>query len=145
MESYLEYYAILKNKVEKGTFFNGEGIEVPRYIQDHELDSSNILFLEYHIGYWLLDKKPLTKISTHPSNICKVEMFPYSGTTRKTAMEEIIFLLEDIQPPLIITRDKENIFAKENTTENAFTRNYLNQHYHIIQVIDHAEIWQRLE
>ena len=145
MESYLEYYAILKNKVEKGTFFNGEGIEVPRYIQDHELDSSNILFLEYHIGYWLLDKKPLTKISTHPSNICKVEMFPYSGTTRKTAMEEITYLLEDIQPPLVITRDKENIFAKENTTENAFTRNYLNQHYRIIQLIDHAEIWQRLE
>ncbi len=145
MESYLEYYAILKHKVEKGTYFNGEGIEVPRYIQDHDLDSSNILFLEYHIGYWLLDKKPLTKISTHPSNICKVEMFPYSGTTRKTAMEEITYLLEDIQPTLVITRDKENIFAKENTTENAYTRNYLNQHYRIIQVIDHAEIWQRLE
>ncbi len=145
MESYLEYYAILKHKVEKGTYFNGEGIEVPRYIQDHDLDSSNILFLEYHIGYWLLDKKPLTKISTHPSNICKIEMFPYSGTTRKTAMEEITYLLEDIQPTLVITRDKENIFAKENTTENAYTRNYLNQHYRIIQVIDHAEIWQRLE
>ncbi len=145
MESYLEYYAILKHKVEKGTYFNGEGIEVPRYIQDHDLDSSNILFLEYHIGYWLLDKKPLTKISTHPSNICKIEMFPYSGTTRKTAMEEITYLLEDIQPTLVITRDKENIFAKENITENAFTRNYLNQHYRIIQVIDHAEIWQRSE
>ncbi|ALM08687.1 glycosyltransferase [Sediminicola sp. YIK13] len=145
MESYLEYYALLKHKVVKGTFFNGEGIEVPRFIKDHDLDSSNILFLEYHIGYWLLDKKPLTKISTHPSNICKVEMFPYSGTTRKTAMEEITYLLEDIKPTLVITRDKENIFDKENITENAFTRNYLNQYYRIIKIIDHAEIWQRLE
>ncbi|MEB8328502.1 glycosyltransferase family 39 protein [Flavobacteriaceae bacterium KMM 6897] len=145
MESYLEYYAIVKHKVEKGTFFNGEGFEVPQYIKDQNLDSSNILFLEYHIGYWLLDKKPLTKISTHPSNICKVEMFPYSGTPRKTAMEEIKFILEDIQPNLVITRDKEKFFAKENVTENAFTRNYLNEHYRIIKVIDHAEIRQRLK
>lgn len=145
MESYLEYYAIVKHKVEKDTFFNGEGIEVPQYITDHYLDSSNILFLEYHIGYWLLDKKPLTKISTHPSNICKVEMFPYSGTTRTTAMEEIKYLLEDIKPNLVVTRDKENIFAKENVTENTFTRKYLNEHYRIIKIIDRAEIWQRLK
>ena len=145
MESYIEYYAIVKHKVEKGTFFNGEGIEVPQYIEDHQLDTSNILFLEYHIGYWLLDKKPLTKISTHPSNICKVEMFPYSGTTRTTPMEEIKYLLDDIKPNLIITRDKENIFARENITENAFTRNYLNEHYRIIKIIDRAEIWQRLK
>ncbi|MEJ1221244.1 ArnT family glycosyltransferase [Sediminicola sp. 1XM1-17] len=144
MESYLEYYAIIKHKVEKGTFFNGEGIAVPQYLKAQNLDTSNILFLEYHIGYWLLDKKPLTKISTHPSNICKVEMFPYSGTTRKTAMEEITYLLEDIKPNLVITRDKENIFAKENVTENAYTRNYLNQNYSIIKKLDHAEIWQRL-
>jgi 4-amino-4-deoxy-L-arabinose transferase-like glycosyltransferase len=145
IESYLEYYAIIKHKAEKGTFFNGEGIEVPQYITDNHLDTSNILFLEYHIGYWLLDKKPLTKISTHPSNICKVEMFPYSGTTRKTAMAEIKFLLEEIQPTLVITRDKKNFFAKENVSENAFTRKYLNQHYRIIKVIDHAEIRQRLK
>lgn len=145
MESYLEYFAIIKHKMEKGTYFNGEGIEVPQYITDQNLDSSNILFLEYHIGYWLLDKKPLTKISTHPSNICKVEMFPYSGNTRKTAMEELKYLLEVIKPGLVVTRDKKNIFAKENVTENAFTRNYLNEHYRIIKVIDHAEIRQRLK
>ncbi|MFT7066382.1 MAG: dolichyl-phosphate-mannose--protein O-mannosyl transferase [Sediminicola sp.] len=145
LESYMEYYAIVKHKVEKGTFFNGEGIEVPQYIKDQNLDSSNILFLEYHIGYWLMDKKPLTKISTHPSNICKVEMFRYSGTTRKTAMEEIKYLLEDVKPNLVITRDKENFFAKENVTENMFTRNYLNEHYRIIKIIDHAEIRQRLK
>ena len=87
----------------------------------------------------------MTKISTHPSNICKVEMFPYSGTPRKTAMEEIKFILEDIQPNLIITRNKENFFAKENSMENAFTRNYLSEHYRIIKVIDHAQIRQRLK
>lgn len=145
IESYVEYYAVVRHKVEKGTFFNGEGITVPQYIKDHHLDSSNILFLEYHIGYWLLDKKPLTKISTHPSNICKVEMFPYSGTTRTTAMEEIKYLLEDIKPNLVVTRDKENIFAKENVTENTFTRKYLNEHYRIIKIIDRAQIWQRLK
>ena len=32
VESYLEYHRILKNKDITGTYFNGEGITVPQYI-----------------------------------------------------------------------------------------------------------------
>lgn len=59
--SYLEYYAILKNKAAHGTYFNGEGIRVPEYILANELDSKKIIFFEYHIGYSLLDASPHPK------------------------------------------------------------------------------------
>jgi hypothetical protein len=51
MESYLEYVNVIKNKFEQGTFFNGEDISVPKYNFDNDLETENILFLGYHIGY----------------------------------------------------------------------------------------------
>src|SRR5690606_15775911 len=67
VESYLEYANIISSKMEKGTFFNGEGIELPQYIKAQNLDTRNIYFTEYHIGYWILGENPPTKVVTHPS------------------------------------------------------------------------------
>jgi len=68
-ESYKEYGAIFKNKQIHGTYYNGEGIEVPAYLKKTQYPLDNILFLEYHIGYWILNKRPPTMAVTHPSNL----------------------------------------------------------------------------
>lgn len=94
MESYLEYGNIIKNKIDKGTFYNGEGISVPAYILENNLDKTNIFFLEYQIGYWFLNVNPPTKIATHPSNLCKVEMFEFFDNPRKTSVEELTYIME---------------------------------------------------
>ena len=76
VESYMEYYAIIKNKVTHGTYYNGEGISVPNYILTNGLNSKEVLFFEYHIGYWLLNASPPSKAATHPSNIWQGRSVP---------------------------------------------------------------------
>ncbi|MFS4468795.1 ArnT family glycosyltransferase [Maribacter sp. 2210JD10-5] len=144
-ESYLEYYRIVKHKIEKGTFYNGEGVSVPRYIVENDLDTDNILFLGYHIGYWALDKKPPTKAATHPSNILKDEMFSAYDNPRETAMEELRYIMETLQPKTIVVRKNRKIFDKKEEEHNTYIDTYLLENYKIEATVEQAEILQRLE
>ncbi len=143
-ESYLEYAAVLKNKLEKGTFYNGEGISVPNYIMENNLETHNILFLGYHIGYWILDESPPTKSATHPSNICKDEMFASYDNPRKTSMEELRYIMETIRPKTIIVRKNRSVFDKLLVEENDYINGYISKHYKMYATVEGATILQRL-
>ncbi|QLG45600.1 ArnT family glycosyltransferase [Costertonia aggregata] len=145
VEAYLEYGNIIKNKWERGTFYNGEGISVPAYIKNNKLDTSHILFLEYHIGYWVLGVNPPTKAATHPSNICKDEMFKFYDNPRKTSMEELKYILEELRPKTIVGRSNRSIFDLDLVQENAYINTYLEKHYEILTTVEKADIYQRLE
>lgn len=145
VESYLEYGNIIKNKIEKGTFYNGEGISVPAYIVENNLDKKNILFLGYHIGYWFLNVNPPTKVATHPSNLCKDEMFEFFDNPRKTSVEELKYIMEELQPKTVVLRKNKRIFDKKEIDENAYIEAYLKTHYKLHAEVENAEILQRLE
>ncbi|WP_343488155.1 glycosyltransferase family 39 protein [Allomuricauda sp. d1] len=145
MEAYLEYYNIIKNKVQNDTFFNGEGINVPKYIIGNQIDTKNILFFEYHIGYWLLNEEPPTKAATHPSTILRESMFPYMQNPRKTSMEELRYLMEKVRPPIVVTRRNRRVFDKKMEEANAYINAYLEENYQKLDSVDAALIHQRLE
>ncbi|WP_243835486.1 ArnT family glycosyltransferase [Maribacter spongiicola] len=143
-ESYLEYVNVIQNKFEKGTFFNGEGFAAPQYILEHNLDTKNILFFEYHIGYWNLDTLPPTTASTHPSNICRDELFPFFANPRKNSIEELTYIMEELQPKTVVIRKGRRILDKKEIEENEYIDAYLAQHYKVYATVDNAEILQRL-
>lgn len=144
MESYLEYYNILKHKIERGSFFNGEGMTAPQYILENNIATENILFTEYHIGYWMLGENPPTKAATHPSNICKPEMFAAYDNPRKTAMEELRYIMEELKPSTVVSRKNRLFFDKKQLEANAFLKAYLEKHYALRKTIDQADIYTRL-
>ena len=145
METYLEYVNIVSNKLEKGSFFNGEGIDVPKYIVDHNLDTKNIFFTEYHIGYWVLGATPPTKAATHPSNITREELFPFMENPRKTGLEELKFIMEEIKPKTLVARDGKKIFDKKLVEYNDYIDAYLEKHYRLFVTVDRGLIYQRLK
>lgn len=145
METYLEYGNIIKNKIAKGTFYNGEGISVPAYITKNNLDIKNIFFLEYQIGYWFLNVNPPTKIATHPSNLCKDEMFQFFENPRKTSVEELKYIMEELRPKTVVLRKNKRIFDKKEIEENTYIEGYLSKYYEVYTEVENAEILQRLE
>ncbi|MGB5498809.1 MAG: glycosyltransferase family 39 protein [Maribacter sp.] len=145
IESYNEYVHVIKHKIEQDTFFNGEGISAPKYIQENKLETKNILFFGYHIGYWRLDVEPPTKSATHPSNICREELFPFYGNSRKTSMEELRYIMETIRPKTIVTRKNRRVFDKKHIAENEYINAYLLKHYQVHAIVENAEILQRLD
>ncbi len=145
LESYMEYANIVSNKLEKGTFFNGEGIELPKYIKAQKLDTRNIYFTEYHIGYWILGENPPTKVVTHPSNITRDELFPYMENPRKTGMEELRYIMEVQRPKTLVARDGKKIFDKKLSEYNEYIDRYLETHYRLEATLGRGLIYQRLE
>ena len=145
MESYMEYANIIKTKITRGTFYNGEGISVPNYIKEHQINTENILFLGYHIGYWHLDAKPPVKSATHPSNICRSELFPYYENPRKTGVEELKYIMEEIKPKTVVIRKKRSIFDPLLLKENEYINSELQRHYEKPITVDLAEIYLRSE
>jgi 4-amino-4-deoxy-L-arabinose transferase-like glycosyltransferase len=143
VESYLEYYRILKNRAEAGTYFNGEGITVPKYIDSAYPEGSTVLFLEYHIGYWFLDQSPPSKAATHPSNICRPELFPFMHQGRTSSMEELEYLFKDYQPELVVVRHNKAVFDKKHPEESAYVEQYLKQHYTRDTLIGRAMVYRR--
>ncbi len=144
-ESYLEYFRITKHKIEQGTFYNGEGIAVPAYLKENHPTEKNVLFLGYHIGYWPMGIYPPTMAATHPSNICRNELFPYFDNSRNTAMEELKYIMDGIRPVIVVTRTNRLKFDKQFEMENQFIDEYLDQYYRLIEQVESADIYQRLE
>lgn len=145
IESYKEYADILTHKIDRGSWFNGEGFAVVEYIKANDLTDAKPLFLEYHIGYWLLDATPPTKAATHPSNICRPETFPYYNQERKTGLEELRYIMEDKSPQLVVTRKNRLVFDKMNVQENEYILNYLDQKYQVLDTIDGAVLHKRIK
>ena len=145
VESYAEMANVIKNKRIHGSYFNGEGFTVPEFIRKENLSGEEVLFFEYHIGYWLLGASPPTKAATHPSNICRPSLYPYFQNPRKTALSELNYLLDDLKPKTVITRKEKSVFDKEYIDEDAFVRDYLSKYYRLAGVSGRAEIFTRLE
>ncbi|MFX0556323.1 ArnT family glycosyltransferase [Maribacter sp. CXY002] len=145
MESYLEYGNIIKHKIEKGSFFNGEGFSVPSYIAKSNLERKNILFLGYHIGYWNLDTLPPTVASTHPSNICRDELFPFFDNPRTNSLEELKYIMESLQPKTVVVRKGRRVFDQLEIEANEYINQYLQDHYKVLATVDKADILQRLK
>ncbi len=143
-ESYLEYGNVISNKMEKGTFFNGEGISVPSYIQENYPNVDSIFFTEYHIGYWILNVTPPTVAATHPSNITREELFPFMNNNRETAFQELKYILEEIKPKILVARKGKRIFDKKREDLNAYIDAYLERHYTLVQTVDRGLIYKRL-
>ena len=144
IESYREYFMIMVHKKERGTYFNGEGIQVPQFLLHQGLNTENILFLEYHIGYWLLDKSPPTQAATHPSNLCRDELFPFYDNPRKSTLEELRYLMEGIRPETVVVRKNKRIFDKKEEEANQYMEQYIQKHYTLHTSLDAAAIYTRL-
>lgn len=145
MEAYIEYVNVLRHKAERGSFFNGEGFTVPKYIAENNIPTDNILFLGYHIGYWQLNTKPPTKSATHPSNICRNELFPFYDNQRETGVEEITYIMEELQPQTVVIRKNRSIFDPKLKAENKYIDAYLANHYSLEATVDKAEIYSYLK
>ena len=145
VETYLEYRNIVRHKFRTGSFFNGEGFTVSAYLKANGLDRKSTLFLEYHIGYWVLGTYPPVKSATHPSNICKEEMFPFYNPERETALEELRHIMEGVRPEVVVTRANRSIFDGRKKRENQYIDSVLKVDYKPAVEVEEAAVYSRLE
>jgi hypothetical protein len=127
IESLLEYSRLpraIQNPAEYRATF-----KVLDELKHRGLDSEKIFFADYHIAYWLLHQYPLTKSTSHPSNLARPYLFPYYNDSVQTSLEELKHILEGIKPGVIVSETDGLKFFAESTEEDAYFRYILNRDF----------------
>ena len=119
VESYIEYYRIIKQYSENSTFYNGRAFISVNELKKLNLENKKIFFADHHIAYWFLNKYPLTKSVTHPSSLSRPAFFKHFGDTR-TSLEELKYIMEEIKPEVIVSRRENLSFFTEGSPENLY-------------------------
>jgi hypothetical protein len=142
-ESILEYGRLVQNigKPEeyRPTF------KVVSELKKRKLDDDKIFFADYHIGYWLLNQYPLTKSTTHPSNLGRPFLFKYFNDSNKTSLDELKFIMSDVKPEVIVSSADDLYFFQDSSSENIFFRKTLSEDFDMIykDTTDRIFIWER--
>lgn len=126
------------------TLFTGPAYEVADYFRELDTTKKSIYMMNSHthITYWLIDKKPLTRSSTHPSNISKEYLLKYSigqGATVESALLEIL----EQKPDFIVTQPDDIWYLKNYTYARALLDDTLGKHYKLVKQIQKIQIYQR--
>jgi hypothetical protein len=142
-ESIAEYRRLIK------TIGNRESyrptFEAVSELKKLKLDDNKIFFADYHIGYWLLNQYPLTKSTTHPSNISRPFLFKYYNDSNKTSLQELKYLMEDVKPEVIVSQSNDLEFFSDSSSENKYFLKTLNDDFEKVyeDSNDHVFIWER--
>ncbi len=142
-ESYREYADLWSYYRKEGTWYNGEGVAVPRYLHNTYPGEDRVFFLEYHIGYWFVNALPPTAVATHPSNICRSYLYPFIPGSRPDPESEIQYIMETYRPQMVVRRLGKPVFESDCMLENAAIESYLEVYYQRDTLVGRAEIYVR--
>ncbi len=143
VEAYLEYSKI-GFRLSKGLSpYNGKGFKVPEFIDRNYPDEVTVFFLDYHIGYWELDKLPPTKMVTHPSNLLRPSNYPFVEGAQSSPLAELEYIMQEVQPQLIISRSKHISFEEKKSEENRFFKACLAEYYDLVLEEPKLYIYER--
>lgn len=142
-ESLLEYGRLIQSNSNPAEY--RPTFEVVSELKKKNLDDDKIFFADYHIGYWLLNQYPLTKSTTHPSNLSRPYLFKYYNDSSKTSLDELKHIMEDLRPQVIVSKFNGLYFFANNSPENLYFNERIETDFEIIykDTVDRIYIWER--
>jgi len=119
-ESWNEYYQLIKNYPLRNSLHYRQSFQVVDELKNRKLDNKKIFFADYHIAYWMLNQYPLTKVTTHPSNLSRPYLFQYIEGSKQSSMEELQHLMLSVRPDVIVSRTGGLGFFSTESEEQKF-------------------------
>ena len=93
------------------------------------------------IVYWLLDAKPLTKSTSHPSNISReylLEVLIGPGTTTEMEMAKVLAM----KPRFIVTKN-DIWYLRDKPRARSLLEETLASQYDFVELINGTQIFRR--
>jgi hypothetical protein len=120
----------------------GPAYEIAAYLNQENTLSEPIYMMTDHIVYWLIDAKPLSKSTTHPSNIAKEYLLKIVvGPDTSTEMEMAKVLA---QKPKFIVKTKNIWYLHDKTAARLLLEETLRRQYELVKQIRGRQIYRRI-
>lgn len=138
-----EYGALLGRMINGQRLLLGPSYEVADYINQNRQPDESVYMMDRHIVYWFIDAEPLSKCSTHPSNITKSYLLPYcSDESQATAESEMNKILRQ-QPEFIVTMEEGSWYLKKEEAVWNLLNKALDEEYELAKAVDDLQIYRR--
>jgi hypothetical protein len=114
--------------------------KVAEYIGPRNPDKLPVYLMSSHGAHWYLGTPPIAKIVTHPTNITKVDLFPFVLEPGATPTGELRKIFAK-KPVFIVVGRKTNL-KSHRSTEGLFQRT-IKKHYHKVWKSGGENIYMR--
>ena len=138
-----EYSSLAQRVKNNKSLSFGPEYEIAQYLQHENPDRKPVFLLSDHIVYWFIGQYPVTRLSTHPSNITKQFLIRAVEGPNATPESEMRRILS--RTPAFIVKEKYLWYFDYFKAEEArmLLNNTLNRDYVLTNVIDAREIYRR--
>ncbi len=142
-EIFTKYQIIADRALAGQPLTYGPGYEIATYLNRENVSQEPVYMMSDHIAYWLTDLKPLTKLTTHPSNISREYLLKAllgSEATTETEMAKIL-----AQQPKFIVKKKDLWYLSDKLAARILLEETLKTQYKLVKEIEEREIYRKIE
>ena len=142
-EIFTKYQIIADRALAGQPLTYGPGYEIAAYLNQENTSQQPVYMMSDHIAYWLTDLKPLTKLTTHPSNISReylLKALLSSEATTETEMAKIL-----AQQPKFIVKKKDSSYLSDKLAATLLLEETLKTQYKQVEEIQGREIYRKIE
>ncbi len=136
-----EYSKVTSRALAGEALANGPAYEVAEYLVEENSANASVYLMTDHIAYWLIDAEPLSKASTHPSNITKEYLLEVISGPSASAEAEMARILA--QNPKFIVKAEEVSYLVNQNTAKAMLQSTLQTEYELVEEIESRRIYRR--
>lgn len=140
-----EYGVVAERFVAGQPLRHGSPYAIADYLNSQNVGNQPVYLLNQHLVYWLIDAQPLTKATTHPSNISKQYLLDaiYEGVSSPEQEMQHIFALV---PEFIVKHQEVDYLSRpESAAARQILETQLSRNYHKIQEMSGILIYRRID
>ena len=136
-----QYGVVVSRAMASQPLAHGPGREIAEYLREENNNNEPVYMMVDHIAYWFIGLEPLTKASTHPSNISKEPILrPILGEDVST-IGELKRILD--QKPRFIVKKNFVWYLKDRPAARNHLDRQLAAHYKMVKKISGRHIYRR--
>ena len=136
-----EYEKLISRFQNQQELTYGSAYEIASYLNQEDIFQEPVYMMSDQIVYWLIDAKPPSKLTTHPSNIAKEYLLKAvvdSNTSTEIEMGKIL-----AQKPKFIVKENYLWYLSDKTQARLLLAKTLRENYRLVKQIRGKQIYRR--
>jgi|GEM_PF-631630 len=135
------YQEVFSRALEKKELRYGAAYEIAEYLKRENKHHRPVYMLTDHIAYWFMGSYPLTRSTTHPSNIARLYLLETIVGKGATVEDELRRVLQK-EPEFIVTRDYV-WYLQESKNAKDLLEETLASEYILVKEIEGRKIYRK--
>jgi 4-amino-4-deoxy-L-arabinose transferase-like glycosyltransferase len=140
------YAHLLERVNQQQSVWEGASFTLANYLEKQEHPHSKLFILGSHLTHWHTNTLPLSKCSTHPSNIFRESLLPFCGMNGRdsTSFSEIQYIFQQ-KPDYLLIDNNRFKWIESRPNMLSFWQSFVQKNYELTLEDYDYKVYQLLE